>query len=134
VSGIAAAALFMAMAVAFIIGVASWLRVRGVPPALKDRTPVTDAQFAALFDTPQESAVAGVVRQRLRRYLAYDTALVRPDDELARDLRLGERDGLDANEFLMEVEKAVGAKLPVEVTERVRTVRELVVALARLTK
>jgi len=134
VSGIAAAALVVAVAVAFIIGVASWLRVRGVPPALKDRTPMTDGQFAALFGTPQESAIAAVVRQRLRRYVAYDTALVRPDDEFARDLRLGEGDGLDADEFLMDVQKALDAKLPGEAAERVRTVRDLVTSLARLTK
>lgn len=87
-----------------------------------------------MFATPQESAIAALVRQRLRGYLAYDTALVRPDDEFARDLRLGELDGLDMEEFLTEVERAVGAKLPADVAERVRTVRDLVASLAKLTK
>jgi acyl carrier protein len=88
------------------------------------------AEFGALFKTEREAALAPVIRDRLRAYIPIDPALVRPDDKLCAELQLAVFDGLDANAFVAEVEKAVGVKIPDQEAEKMFTLRDIVSYLA----
>ena len=89
--------------------------------------PSLDAEeFAALFRTEEERALAPAIRDRLRRYIPVDPALVRPDDRLCEDLQLAAVDGLDANAFVLEVENLAGVKIPDQDAARMLTLRDIV--------
>lgn len=88
------------------------------------------AEFAGLFKTEREAALAPVVRDRLRGYIPVDPSLVRPDDRLCEELQLAVVDGLDANAFVADIEKAVGVKIPAQEAEKMLTLRDIVSYLA----
>lgn len=94
--------------------------------AVSGREPLTAEQFAALFQTEKERALAAAIRDRLRRHIPVDPALVRPDDRLCEDLQLAAADGLDANEFVIEVERICGVKISAAAAEKMLTLRDLV--------
>jgi acyl carrier protein len=94
------------------------------------RSPLSAAEFGALFKTEREAALAPVIRDRLRAYIAVDPSLVRPDDKLCVELQLAALDGLDSNAFVAEVEKAVGIKIPDQEAEKMLTLRDIVTYVA----
>jgi len=93
---------------------------------VRGRSPLSAAEFAALFATEAQAALAPLIRDRLRAYIPVDPALVRPDDRLCEELQLAAMDGLDANAFVAEVEKAVGTKIPNKDAESMFTLRDIV--------
>jgi len=93
---------------------------------VRGRSPLSPAEFSALFATEAEAALAPAIRDRLRAYIAVDPALVYPDDKLCAELRLAVLDGLDANAFVAEVEKAAGTKIPDPDAQRMATLRDIV--------
>ena len=95
------------------------------------RVPLNAEQFAALFQTEKERALAPVVLDRLRRYVPVDPTLVRPDDKLCADLQLAAVDGLDANAFVMEVEKVAGVRIPDQEAARMFTLRDIISYVAK---
>jgi acyl carrier protein len=48
------------------------------------------------------------------------------DDELVKDLQLAATDGLDANAYVRDLEKAFGVKIPEAESTRWRTLRHVV--------
>lgn len=90
------------------------------------RSPLSAEEFAELFRTENERALAPAVRERLRRYIPVDPALVRPDDKLCEGLQLAAVDGLDANAFVLEVEKLAGLKIPDQDAAKMYTLRDIV--------
>ena len=99
---------------------------RPAAAAVRSRAPLSAEQFAALFESERERALAAATRECLRRHIPVDVALVRPDDRLCEDLQLGAADGLDVNEFVIEVETMAGVKIPEKDAARMRTLREIV--------
>jgi len=97
------------------------------------RAPLGAEEFAALFETEREKALAPVIRERLRRYVPVDPALVRPDDKLCEDLRLAVFDGLDANAFVMDVEQVAGVRIPDQDAARMFTLRHIISYVAART-
>jgi acyl carrier protein len=97
---------------------------------VRDRSPLSAAEFGALFASEAEAALAPVVRDRLRAYISVDPALVRPDDKLCEELQLAVTDSLDANAFVADVEKVVGTKIPDKDAEGMFTLRDIVSYLA----
>ena len=97
------------------------------------RAPLDAAEFGRLFSTIGEGALAPVIRDRLRGYIAVDPALVRPDDKLREDLQLAVLDGLDADAFVADIEKTVGVKIPNKEAESMRTLRDIVICVAAQT-
>jgi acyl carrier protein len=97
---------------------------------VRGRSPLSAAEFGALFASEEEVALAPVIRDRLRAYIPIDPALVRPDDKLCDELQLAVTDGLDANEFVADVEKLAGTKIPDKDAERMFTLRDIVSYLA----
>jgi acyl carrier protein len=78
--------------------------------------------------------LAPVIRDRLRRYVPVDPALVRPDDKLCEDLQLAAVDGLDANAFVIEVENVTGVKIPDQDAARMFTLRDIISYVAARNK
>ena len=108
------------------------LRSRGkARRVVRGRPPLSASEFSALFETGAQAAWAPVVRDRLRRYIPVDPALVRPDDRLCDELQLAALDGLDANVFVAEVEKLAGIKIPAHDAQRILTLRDIVTYVAR---
>jgi len=101
--------------------------------AVRGRSPLDAEQFAALFGSDRERAFAASVRDRLRRFIPVDPALVRPDDKLCADLQLAALDGLDANDFVLEVENLTGVKIPDQDAAKMLTLRDIVSYVAART-
>ena len=121
--GVAVAGIVVAM----VALLAFYLSVRRrASRAVTGREALTAEQFAALFHTEKERAVAAAIRGQLARHIPVDAALVRPDDRLCEELQLGAVDGLDANEFVIEVEKTLGVKISDAAAQKMLTLRELV--------
>jgi acyl carrier protein len=93
---------------------------------VRGRARLSSVEFAALFRTEAEAALAPVIRDRLRSYIPVDPALVRPDDKLCEELQLAVIDGLDANAFVKEVETVVGTRIPDQEAQRMLTLRDIV--------
>jgi acyl carrier protein len=122
----------LAVAVAASLGVHFLIRKRA-SRVVSRRSPLGAEQFAALFRTEKERALAPAIRDRLRRYIPVDPALVRPDDKLCEDLQLAAVDGLDANAFVLEVEKLAGVKIPDQDAAKMFTLRDIVSYVAART-
>lgn len=122
-----AAGIAVAVAAVWAVHVSTRSKARRV---VRGRSPLGPAEFGGLFKTEREAALAPVVRDRLRRYIPVDPALVRPDDKLCDELQLAVVDGLDANAFVAEVEKAVGVKIPDQDAEKMFTLRDIVIYVA----
>ena len=122
-----AAALAIAIAAVWAVHLSIRSKARRI---VRGRSPLGPAQFGGLFKTQREAALAPVVRDRLRQYIPVHPALVRPDDKLCDELQLAVVDGLDANAFVAEVEKAVGVKIPDQDAEKMLTLRDIVVYVA----
>jgi acyl carrier protein len=124
---ILAAAVALAIALAVFAHVMLRRRARAF---VRGRAPLDAAGFAALFPVEAEAAIAPVVRACLRGYVPVDLALVRPDDRLCEELQLAAADGLDADEFIMAVEKAVRVEIPDAIAQRMFTLRHVIAYVA----
>jgi acyl carrier protein len=118
-----AASIAVAVGGAWAVHVSTRSKARRI---VRGRSPLGPAEFGGLFKTEREAALAPVVRDRLRAYIPVDPALVRPDDRLCEELQLAVIDGLDANAFVADVEKAVGVKIPAQEAEKMLTLRDIV--------
>ncbi len=116
---------FVAVAIAAAVSVHLSIRTKA-RRFVHGRPRLSSAEFAALFRTEAEAALAPVIRDRLRAYIPVDPALVRPDDKLCDELQLAVVDGLDANAFVREVETVVGTKIPDQEAQRMFTLRDIV--------
>lgn len=112
----------IAVALAAVLGahILSRNRARYV---VRVRSPLSPAKFSGLFATDAEAALGPLVRDCLRGYIPVDPALVLPDDRLCED-------GIDANEFLIRVERFAGVKIPDREAQRMFTLRDIVSYLA----
>ena len=99
---------------------------------VKGRVALSAPEFAALFPDPNEAVVAPLVRDQLRSYISVDPALVLPDDKLCADLQLARIDGLEANCFVADVERATATKIPDEAAEQMATLRDIVRYVAKV--
>jgi hypothetical protein len=99
---------------------------RHILKKLAGRRPLTDDEFRALF-SPPDAEVAVTIRDQLKGYLGIPVALVHPDDKLCADVGLGTRDGLDANCFVQDVERATGTTITGIDAEKLYTLRDIVV-------
>ena len=99
---------------------------KGASRHVSGRLPLRADEFAAMFHTEAERAVAPAVRDKLRHYIPVDPALVLPDDKLCEDLKLAAVDGLDANAFVAEVEQLVGVKISERDAAQMYTLRDIV--------
>jgi hypothetical protein len=93
---------------------------------VRERTPLSDQEFAALFGLPAEAAIAPLIRGLLKRYIPVDPALVWPSDKLCADLQLAAIDGLEANAFVEDVERQLGVNIPDDVASKMLTLRDVV--------
>jgi hypothetical protein len=59
------------------------------------------------------------------QYLVIPVELVHPDDKLCADVGLGVRDGLDANYFVRDVERATGTTIPDIEAQKLYTLRDI---------
>jgi acyl carrier protein len=123
-----------AIAVAVVASLAMHFSIRRrASRVVNGRSPLSEKQFAALFQTERERALAPAVRDQLRRYIPVDPALVLPDDRLCQDLQLAAVDGLDANAFVLDVEKFAGVKIPEQDAARMLTLRDIISYVAART-
>ena len=116
-------AISLAVAAAVAVHLSTSSKARRV---IRGRSPLSAAEFGALFETEAEAALAPVIRDRLRAYIPVDPALVLPDDKLCEDLQLAVVDGLDANAFMMDIERVVGTKIPDRDAQAMFTLRDIV--------
>jgi acyl carrier protein len=116
-------AISLAVAAAVAVHLSTRSKARRV---IRGRSPLSATEFGALFKTEAEAALAPVIRDRLRAYIPVDPALVLPDDKLCEELQLAVVDGLDANAFMMDIERAVGTKIPDRDAQAMFTLRDIV--------
>ena len=117
------AVIALAVAAAASLHISTQSKARRV---VRGRSPLTAAEFAALFPNVAEAALAPAIRDRLRAYIPVHPALVHPDDKLCEDLQLAAIDGLDANAFLADVAKAVGMTISDWDAQNMLTLRDIV--------
>jgi hypothetical protein len=98
---------------------------RKILKRLVGRNSLTDDEFRSLF-AAADAEIALTIRNQLTRYLVIPVELVHPDDKLCADVGLGARDGLDANYFVRDVERATGTTIPDIVAEKLYTLRDIV--------
>ena len=95
------------------------------------RKPLTDEAFGLEFFSGPESQIAAKARAALNRYIPGDTLRIHPDDELVRDLQLATVDGLDANDYLRDLEREFGVSIPDAESVRWRSLRDVVTFLSK---
>jgi acyl carrier protein len=94
--------------------------------AVAGRQALADDEFGNRFFSAERRVIAAEARRLLRPYIRVDYKVVLPDDELVKDLQLAAIDGLDANGYLEDLEKAFGVKIPDSDSTRWRTLRHIV--------
>ena len=89
------------------------------------RTRLTDHEFGECFSR-ERASVAVKVRHCFENYFVGDVGLVRPDDDLVRDLELATSDGLEFECFITDLEALFNIKIPDDHAAKLRTVRDVV--------
>jgi hypothetical protein len=93
---------------------------------LGNRRAISDTEFHSLFPSAADAEIALAVRNKLKGYLLIPVEMVHPDDKLCADLGLAAQDGLDANFFVRDVERATGTTIPDIDAEKMYTLRDIV--------
>ena len=116
----------LALLSASLVGVTAvhWSIRRRINATVKGRVELTEAEFSALFPGAEQSAVA--VRRALTSVFSGNIALIRPDDQVVKELMVAAIDGLDANELIEELQRSCAISIPDARSIEVRTVGDLV--------
>lgn len=101
-----------------------WSIRKAVRLHTEGRVPLAPHEFTRLF--PGKEVAAHNVRRALQGVVCGDIRLIRPQDRIVADLRVGAIDGLDVNQVAADLERMCGITIPNAEAEAVRTVGELV--------
>jgi acyl carrier protein len=93
------------------------------------REPLSDVQFGERFFPPDQAGIAARLRRIAANQLGRDLTRLHPEDSLTQMLTDG-FDSLDSVEMLMAVEEEFGIELDNATAEKIRTLRDLVNAVA----
>lgn len=125
-------ALIIALAAGIVaIGVFNYANRRKIALHLKNREPLDDEAFAALFPSNQEGEVAVSIRTLLKPWVTFDIQLLRPEDQFCGDLLLDAMDGMDPEEFLLSVENRWQVKIHQTEAEGLLSIAQLSAAVSR---
>lgn len=95
---------------------------------LAGRPPLSAEEFGRTYFGSSDSLarVAARTRQILARHLPVELEGLAPDDKLVADLRMDALDSMSTVEFVWELEKEFGVKIPNKEAEAMWTFRDVV--------
>jgi acyl carrier protein len=126
--------LLLLVAAFLVVGLLHLLIKRRAARVVAGREPDSHADFGRRFFAGDEVAIAANARALLNRYIPVDASLVGPDDELVQDLCLAAIDGLDADEYVSDLERSFGIRIPSREAARWRTLRDIVFGVSECLK
>lgn len=106
-------------------------RKRRVAARLRARPQLSDAEFGARYFPPEQARIAAEVRQLLSRYVPLRLNGLQPDDAFENDLQIATFGRTALTEFLMAAEERFEVRLRHRQGIVIRTVGDLVAAIAR---
>ena len=108
-----------------------WRKKRDILRHMSDRPAYSDEEFAEAFFDSAAAPTAAEIHGMLRRYLPYDISRIIPDDRFDEDLQITRfyRTGMVA--LLMDIEQKFDVALRHRPGIRLKTVGELIRAVAR---
>jgi acyl carrier protein len=93
---------------------------------MADRPPLADTDFGKKFFPPEHAGVASKLRRIMARHSPVDLSRLHPDDSIVEDIRMDALDSMSTVEFVVEVEKEFGIRIPEEAAEKMRTLRDVI--------
>ena len=122
------------------MGVGAWLFIQDrrrthefVRQRLASRPPLSPGEFGKtdFGATSSKAGLAGEAREILARYIDVPLDGLLPDDAFAKDLRMDDLDSMASVEFVTELERHFGLKIPGKDARAIYTFRELIDYLER---
>lgn len=101
---------------------------------MSSRPVLSDAEFGRHYFEPDRADIAARARKILQQHINVDVARLRPDDKLVEDIRMDELDSMSTVEFVIELEKEFGIKVPDANAAKMRSLRDVVDYIAEAKK
>jgi acyl carrier protein len=90
------------------------------------RTALNEKQFSKQFFPNDHAEIAAKLRKILSRHIPIDLSQMQPNDRFVEDLRMDALDSMSTVEYVIEIEKEFGIKIPDSAAEKMLTFQSVV--------
>jgi acyl carrier protein len=90
------------------------------------RPALSEKEFGRQFFPNDRAEIAAKLREILSRYIPIDLSQVQPNDCFVEDLRMDALDSMSTVEYVIEIEKEFGIKIPDSAAEKMITFQSVV--------
>ncbi|MGA2788004.1 MAG: acyl carrier protein [Verrucomicrobiota bacterium] len=98
------------------------------------RPALDEAEFGKRYFPPDRAEIAAKLREIFSRHIIVDLSQLQPNDRFVEDLRMDALDSMSTVEFVIEVEKEFGIKIPDAAAEKMTTFQSAVDYVAEAIK
>jgi acyl carrier protein len=98
------------------------------------RPALSETEFGKRYFPPERSELAAKLRKIFSQHIIVDLSQLQPNDRFVEDLRMDELDSMATVEFVIEVEKEFGIKIPDAAAEKMTTFQSVVDYVAEAIK
>jgi acyl carrier protein len=90
------------------------------------RQALNEKEFGKEFFPNDRAEIAAKLREILSRHIPIDVSQMQPNDRFVEDLRMDALDSMSTVEYVIEIEKEFGIKIPDSVAEKMITFQSVV--------
>ncbi len=98
------------------------------------RPTLSEKEFGRQFFPNDRAEIAAKLREILSRYIPIDLSQMQPNDRFVEDLRMDALDSMSTVEYVIEIEKEFGIKIPDSAAEKMATFQSVVDYVAEAVK
>ena len=98
------------------------------------RQALNEKEFGKEFFPNNRAEIAAKLRKILSRHIPLDLSQMQPDDRFVEDLRMDALDSMSIVEYVIEIEKEFGIKIPNSAAEKMITFQSVVDYVAEAVK
>jgi acyl carrier protein len=98
------------------------------------RPVLNEKEFGQYYFSPDRAEIAAELRKILANHIDIDLSRINPADRFIQDLRMDDLDSMSTVEFVIEIEKEFGIKIPNSAAEKMFTFQSVVDYVANAVK
>jgi acyl carrier protein len=99
-----------------------------------ERRPLNEQKFGSHYFSSDRAEIAAKLRKILANHIDVDLSRMAPTDRFIQDLRMDDLDSMSTVEYVIEIEKEFGIKIPDSAAEKMITFQSIVDYVAEAVK